>query len=84
MSGVRPTIHDLNQIYGKKHNRDEMMKAKNSNITTKLNDIIIKSKKIAEDQFDAWDEAALQKAIEINTEAVREALRFESEKHSRK
>ena len=77
MSRARPSIHELNQIYGTKHKRDEMMKATNSNITTKLKDIITKSKQIPKDQFDAWDKASLQKAIEINAEAEMEALRIE-------
>ena len=60
MSRARPSIQELNQIYGTKHKRDEMMKATNSNITTKLQDIITKSKQIPKDQFDAWDKASLQ------------------------
>lgn len=77
MSRARPSIHELNQIYGTKHHGDEMTKATESNIATKLQDIITKSKKIPKDQFNAWDKASIQKAIEINAEAEMEALRLE-------
>lgn len=75
MSKARPSQHELNQIYGTRHKREEMSDETSNEIKTALKDIIAKTKKLPKDKFNAWDKASIQKAIELNVETEMQDLR---------
>ena len=77
MSKARPSKHELNQIYGTRHKREEMSDETSNKIKTALKVIIAKTKKLPKDKFNAWDIASIQKAIELNVETEMQDLRRE-------
>lgn len=77
MSKARPSKHELSQIYGTRHKREEMSKDTSNHIRTKLNQIIQKAKNIPEDKFNVWDKASIEQAIQIQSEVEIQELRLE-------